>query len=251
MIKALEIDDVGRSVVYQSDDLSWLLRAARIIEQPKLTVTIRSARDTFREQMCATIIEWIADIAGCSVGPDHNILRDTICEQFLRPWRVGSEAHHSEVGKDGLDDHEVEEIPDDFFRFHGRYPAQAAARFRRAWRDTDDPDARLNDPEDDDDDDDDEEEEGGHTAGDEMDIDEAEWGAGQDMDIDALDELEAAEATIAGYPPPPPPPPQPRRRYPGVAVDEHEDSLGFVPMTVPQTPRVNSRALRTPRPPKY
>ena len=245
--KAIEIDDVGRSIVVINRDLGWLLRAAKIIEQPKLTVTIRSARDTFREQMCATIIEWIADIAGCSVGPDHNILRDTICEQFLRPWRVGSEAHHSEVGKDGLDDHEVEDIPDDFFRFHGRYPAQAAARFRRAWRDADDPDARLEIEDDDEDDD----EEDGHTAGDEMDVDDAAWSASQEMDVDTMDELEASEATLAGYPPPPPPPPHPRRRFPGVAVDSDEGESGFMPMTVPKTPKVNPRALRTPRPPKY
>ncbi|KIW05508.1 uncharacterized protein PV09_03391 [Verruconis gallopava] len=245
--KAIEVDDVGRCIVVIDKDLDWLLRAAKIIEQPKLTVTIRSARDTFREQMCATIIEWIADIAGCSVGPDHNILRDTICEQFLRPWRVGSEAHHSEIGKDGLDDHEVEDMPDDFFRFHGRYPAQTAARFRRAWGDdADDVDVDREPASEDDED--------ANAAGDEMDVDSAEWNVSQDMDIDAFDEngpLEASEATLAGYPPPPPPPPHPRRRLPGAALDSDEGESAFIPMTVPKTPKINPMRINTPRPPKY
>jgi E3 ubiquitin-protein ligase UBR1 len=259
--KAIEVDDVGRSIVVINKDLEWLLRAAKVIEQPKLTVTIRSARDTFREQMCATIIEWIADIAGCSVGPDHNILRNTICEEFLRPWRVGSEGHHAEVGKDGLDDHEVEDVPDDFFRFHGRYPAQAFARLRQAWRDADGEGRDAEDEEEDEDDEDDDDE-GEDTAtrattagiGEEMDIDSTEWGVAQDMDIDAFEDagaLESAEATLAGYPPPPPPPPHPRRRFPGVAVDSDEGESGFMPMTVPKTPKVNPRVLRTPKPPKY
>jgi E3 ubiquitin-protein ligase UBR1 len=243
--KAIEVDGVGRCIVVINKDLEWLLRAAKVIEQPKLTVTIRSARDTFREQMCATIIEWIADIAGCSVGPDPNMLRDTVCEQFLRPWRVGSEAHHLEIGKDGLDDHEVEDIPDDFFRFHGRYPAQTAARFRRAWADADNTDNPAASDDDDED---------ANAASDEMDVDSAEWSASQEMDIDAFDEagpLEASEATLAGYPPPPPPPPHPRRRFPGVALDSDEGESGFTPMTVPKTPKVNPRVLKTPRPPKY
>jgi E3 ubiquitin-protein ligase UBR1 len=257
--KAIEVDDTGRCIVVINKDLTWLLHAAKVIEQPKLTVTIRSARDTFREQMCATIIEWIADIAGCSVGPDHNLLRDTICEQFLRPWRVGSEAHHLEVGKDGLDDHEVEDMPDDFFRFNGRYPAQTAARFQNAWQGADDGE-EGEDRGQDDDEAESEDDEDANAAGDEMDVDGAEWSTAaatgqQEMDLDAFDDsgpLEASEATLAGYPPPPPPPPHPRRRFLGVAVDSDEGETGFISMTVPKTPRIDPmRVKATRRPPKY
>ncbi|KAF2417652.1 hypothetical protein EJ08DRAFT_739352 [Tothia fuscella] len=233
---AHEVDDVGRSIVMYSKNLELLLRAAQIIEQPKLTVTVRSARDTFREQMCATIVEWISDIAGCRVGPDANILRKAVCEEFLRGWRVGSEAHHLEVGKDGIDDHEVEDfeelIQEEMLRVYGRYPA----RVRRAWR--------HSDPIDEFEPSDSDEEENPGPEEDEMDIDApSEIGVDTEMDVDELDALETSEATIAGYPPPPPPPPQPRRRFPG-ALSGDSDEGDLAPnlplMDVPRTPKTNT-----------
>jgi E3 ubiquitin-protein ligase UBR1 len=114
LARAHETDDVGRSIVKYDTDLESLLDVSRIIEQIKVTVTIRSARDTFREQMCGTIIEWLGDIAGCSVGHDHNILRQVVCEEMLKEWRMGSEASNAEIGKNGLDDQELDD------RLHGR-----------------------------------------------------------------------------------------------------------------------------------
>ncbi|KAL8691375.1 MAG: hypothetical protein Q9218_003395, partial [Villophora microphyllina] len=107
--RANETNDVGRSVVTYSKDVKKLLKTAKVIEQIKITTTVRSSRDTFREQMCGTMIEWLQDIDGCSVGQDHGILRDTICEEILKTWRTGSAATNSSVGKDGIDDHEVED----------------------------------------------------------------------------------------------------------------------------------------------
>lgn len=107
--RALEISDVGRSIICYSRDIPRLLETSRIIEQIKVTVTIRSARDTFREQMCGTIIEWLQDISGCSVGDDHTILRRTVCEELLGVWRVGSKASNTEIGKHGIDDHSFQE----------------------------------------------------------------------------------------------------------------------------------------------
>ncbi|KAI6881847.1 hypothetical protein KC318_g22058, partial [Hortaea werneckii] len=83
---------------------------AKVLEQIKVTVTIRSARDTFREQMCEALIEWIGDISGCAVGSDAYILRNTVCEEFLKPWRVGgSTAANRDIGQRGIDDHEHED----------------------------------------------------------------------------------------------------------------------------------------------
>ncbi|KAF1810909.1 hypothetical protein P152DRAFT_483611 [Eremomyces bilateralis CBS 781.70] len=121
--KALEIDDVGRSVIIHSYELKDLLRMASIIEEIKLTVTVRSARDTFREQMCEFIIKWICDIAGCSAGNDAHILRNTICEELLKPWRTGSKAHHAYIGKDGIDDHASEDNLEEELR--GGYASRA------------------------------------------------------------------------------------------------------------------------------
>lgn len=107
--RAQEAEFIGRSIIISSDSIEELLRISTIIEQIKITVTIRSARDTFREQMCGTIIEWLGDIAGCSVGGDNNILRTVICEELLGVWRVGSLASNTEIGKKGLDDHALSE----------------------------------------------------------------------------------------------------------------------------------------------
>ncbi|ESZ90830.1 hypothetical protein SBOR_8775 [Sclerotinia borealis F-4128] len=109
MQRAHETDDIGRSVIKYSTDIDNLLKVSKVVEQIKVTVTIRSARDTFREQMCGTIIEWLSDISGCSVGPDHNILRQVVCEEMLKPWSRGSEASNADIGLSGIDDHEREE----------------------------------------------------------------------------------------------------------------------------------------------
>ncbi|CAK7220292.1 E3 ubiquitin-protein ligase ubr1 [Sporothrix bragantina] len=105
--RAYETDEIGRSLLMHSTSIDRLLRAARILEDIKVTVTIRSSRDTFREQMCGTIIEWLGDISGCSVGEDHDILRRVVCEELLRPWRKGSPATHAIVGQNGMDDEEL------------------------------------------------------------------------------------------------------------------------------------------------
>ncbi|KAI1004495.1 E3 ubiquitin-protein ligase [Podosphaera aphanis] len=107
--RAHETDDIGRSIIKYGYDVDELLKISEVIEQIKVTVTIRSARDTFREQMCGTIIEWLSDISGCSVGSDHDILRRVICEEMLKPWSTGSQASNANIGKKGIDDHEKED----------------------------------------------------------------------------------------------------------------------------------------------
>ncbi|KAK6348619.1 hypothetical protein TWF718_006408 [Orbilia javanica] len=107
--RAEETDLIGRSVVDFSTDISDLLNKSKIIERIKLTMTLRSARDTFREQMCGTIIEWLVDIAGCAVGDDPDVLRRTVCEELLGVWRQGSKAWNIEIGMKGIDDHEYAE----------------------------------------------------------------------------------------------------------------------------------------------
>ncbi|PNS14295.1 hypothetical protein CAC42_6808 [Sphaceloma murrayae] len=108
-MKANEVNDVGRSIIEYSTDLPKLLGMSRILEQITVSVSIRSSRDTFRELMCETIIDWLSDIAGCSVGSDAHVLRKTICSQFFLPWHAGSSRVNEQVGKAGIFDHEVEE----------------------------------------------------------------------------------------------------------------------------------------------
>ena len=227
--RADEIDAVGRAVIAYSTELDVLLKAATVLEQPNLSVSIRASRDIFREHMCATIVEWMIDISGCTVGPDSKILRTTICEELLSPWRIGSEAHHKFVGENGLYDHDREDIAKDLKHSLGPYGIGLLDRLQRAWG----PTSRSSDDED--------------VETDEEDI---------DMDVDGSfqyeyeapeDYLEAQEATLAGYPPPPPPPPARRsrtlRKRTMSEGGEGNDSLMAVPRTPQQTDR---RGLKSP-----
>lgn len=221
LMRAYETDAIGRSILMYDESIEKLLGVAEILERIRVTVTIRSARDTFREQMCGTIIEWLRDISGCSVGADTQILRTIVCEQMLQPWRKGSPAAHAIVGKDGIDDEDLidrtENERDDLFVQQTRLLQQtreAAARPRRqpgAEEDSDDDDGEEDEDDDDnlegvelddDDDDDDDDvimidarEEHTDLAADE------EWR--QAWRQTALDDDEPA---ATGFVPPPPPP---------------------------------------------
>jgi E3 ubiquitin-protein ligase UBR1 len=268
LAKAYEVDEIGRSAIRYSKDIGELLRMAKIIEEINLTVTIRSARDTFREQMAGTIVDWISDISGCSVGDDAQILRRTVCEELLKQWRIGSEASHRSIGKDGLDDHEGEEGDSgsdflaQFIRIQ-RLRARAERRERQQSATNDDAPTDEDETEDQNMDG-----ESAQEAAMNMEIDEllAQDHDG-DVDMEAFEHydspdeaLEISEATIAGYPPPPPPPPGAHQTAQTMTPTESDGesmtaTLGpshvEPSMMVPQTPRNRPPALRSTWPPKY
>ncbi|SPQ17838.1 36685ff8-bd82-4ad4-a029-cac1570eb423 [Thermothielavioides terrestris] len=220
LAKAYETDGIGRSILMYDKSIEKLIEVATTLERIRVTVTIRSARDTFREQMCGTMIEWLRDISGCSVGEDHHILRQVVCEEMLKPWRKGSPATHAIVGKDGIDDEELIDQEDmetnDFYLQQSRILLQARMAARAARREAAAADAASEDG------DEDEDEGDNNTPGSDMD-DEGDddedvvmLEARDDADVPMQDwrqdtALEEDEATVAGYPPPPPPPPVPRR----------------------------------------
>jgi E3 ubiquitin-protein ligase UBR1 len=220
--KANETNDIGRSVVKYSHDVGLLLRVAKIIEHIKITVTIRSSRDTFREQMCDTIIEWLEDIAGCSIGDEHNVIQQTVCEELLKSWRMGSPAINKWVGQQGLDEHEVDESAEQdrsiMFKAARRGALTRGARLGR-FRDESDSDGRNNANDNDNDDGDGDDEAESQLNDDDLepvepdqmmfDVITTARNADQEMRTpgDLEDETEVSEATYAGYPPPPPPPP--------------------------------------------
>ncbi|KAI9658301.1 MAG: hypothetical protein M1821_002434 [Bathelium mastoideum] len=272
--KAREVDDVGRSVVEYSTDLKDLLRMAKIIEEIKVTVTIRSARDTFREQMCGTIIEWISDISGCTVGNDNHILRNTICEEMLQPWRMGSAASNKDIGADGIDDHQQEDMEWESQRLQRMLALGGHPPFVRV--------AVQAEEVDDSEDEGDEDEEAHLSDDDDMDqfIREASGEEEDEMEIDVLvteglaamaddadnmdldvDLTEASEATLAGYPPPPPPPATNTTNSGITANTEQDDSEdGETPTTgappepfskIPKTPTTKARSHRPPRPSRH
>ena len=273
--KANETNDNGRSVIDYSRDVNHLLSVARIIEQIKITVTIRSSRDTFREQMCGTVIEWLEDIAGCSVGEEHDILKNTVCEELLKSWRTGSGAFNKWVGKNGLDDHEVDESSmesPNVLTTIARRGALARRRFR-VMRNDSDSDAIPNDNENEDGDDEAE----SQLNDDDMEVEQMDLEMAaerptaehQDADLEMRtpgeleDETEVSEATYAGYPPPPPPPPAPpqqMRVHNPVRTFSTDSDLGESLSTtslvsraifeIPKTPWPARKKIQS-RPPKY
>jgi E3 ubiquitin-protein ligase UBR1 len=220
LAKAYETDGIGRSILMYDKSIEKLIEVATTLERIRVTVTIRSARDTFREQMCGTMIEWLRDISGCTVGEDHQLLRQIVCEEMLKPWRKGSPATHAIVGKGGIDDEELieqeERETNDFYLQQSRILLQARQAARAGRREA----ATGGDANEDEGDDDEDEdhntpesdmEEDGDDDDDVMMLDAQEEGDLPMQDWQEDTALEEAEATVAGYPPPPPPPPAPRR----------------------------------------
>lgn len=241
---AYEVNDNGRAIVHHTKDVSVAVKMAQILERIKITVTVRSSRDTFREQMCETIIDWLSDIGGCAVGDDPYLLRNVVCEELLKPWRLGSAASNREIGLEGIDDHEIEDTE----KMRRRY----ATLFRAPVNVV-----RVVNPQVDEDDDEDEEDldSDGEFGLNEDEAEEMEIELTQttraamegEMDIDfteeGVDDTEAMEAALAGYPPPPPPPPPGQRNQimtPTESEDgaeEHTQPVSDAPhKSVPQTP---------------
>ncbi|KAI1341526.1 hypothetical protein F5Y15DRAFT_376364 [Xylariaceae sp. FL0016] len=280
--KAVETDSLGRSILKYSSNIDTLLKCATILEHIKITVTIRSSRDTFREQMCGSMIEWLNDIAGCTVGNDGNVLRTVVCEELLKPWRKGSPGTHAIPGKDGLEDEEKLEY--DPLEAHAATILITRARVMQGGG-TMATLADFLDSDGDDEDEDDEMDGGGRTPSsgedDDEDADEADEDDEDVMMVDARPEitgdvnpvidwntpavasLEEEEATMAGYPPPPPPPPAPVRRATrdrDITPSDSDTAEPLIAPTVyakanleiPKTPGLKSAGKATPpKPGRY
>ncbi|KAJ5136750.1 hypothetical protein N7448_005304 [Penicillium atrosanguineum] len=242
--RAHETNDIGRSVIRYSKDLQRLLAVSKIIEEIKVTVTVRSARDTFREQMCGTLVEWLADIAGCSILGDNEIFRQIICEEMLSPWRKGSGAYNAEIGVKGIDDQQIldNHLPGRTVMLtlppHGQI-------LLATEDDVEDDDAGEGNEQDEDDDyveahDDADDED------DEMELELARLQAeadgdddDMDMDMGAEDELALAERILANLTRPPrpsPPPAEPREQTPQPEQSEANDSVPPSYVSIPRTP---------------
>ena len=256
---AHQVNDFGRCIVKFSSDVDELLRMAQSIEQIKVTVTVRSARDTFREQMCETIIGWLSDIAGCSVGNNHELLRKIVCEELLSEWRMGSQASNVAIGRDGIDDHQIEEMTASY-PFTGRLSTGGTIIIQRGI------DRLIDDDSD------------GNDENDNNDEDYVEFGDGGDIDLDNMDlEIDAranadealnmtptdlnnltsaSETTFAGFTPPPSSQHSISSALPfGDSVSESQDSRAMSShrsvngslLDIPKTPKVKVKSTRFPK----
>ncbi|KAJ2901362.1 putative e3 ubiquitin-protein ligase ubr1 protein [Zalerion maritima] len=270
--RAEETDTIGRSILKYDPDLEALLEMATILEQIKVTITVRSSRDTFREQMCGAIAQWLSDVAGCKVGNDFHLLRTVVCEELLQPWRQGSLGTHAHVGKDGIDDEANESADEGEIGYIG--DETIVVRQIRAVQRRLNQQGPLNIEDSDDDMSENDDSIGGGTpTSGEMDdeddeIDQVMWddngeGSGDvrmsDWNSTNDQALEEDEATLAGYPPPPPPPPPGVRRNArdrDVTPSDSDTAEPFIAPThitkgpdVPKTPGVPQ--VKNPQPVSY
>ncbi|KAJ3026557.1 UNVERIFIED_CONTAM: hypothetical protein HDU68_005451 [Siphonaria sp. JEL0065] len=96
------VDTVGRETIMTSYQLGRLLAAARTINENRpngLSVSIRTVRDTFRENLAAYLVSWIRDLSSRvrgqvkvgTEGVQHAsvvlAVRNVICEELCSPRR--------------------------------------------------------------------------------------------------------------------------------------------------------------------
>ncbi|KAJ1979713.1 E3 ubiquitin-protein ligase ubr1 [Dimargaris verticillata] len=88
----------GREVIYTSPDLPQQIRLARHMASIRLQMSIRSARDTFREQLCAVLLSWLKDLSkvysekykSLNMAYDGNfnsVVKSIICKELTSPWQ--------------------------------------------------------------------------------------------------------------------------------------------------------------------
>ncbi|OMJ25777.1 E3 ubiquitin-protein ligase ubr1 [Smittium culicis] len=108
------VDSHGRDVIAISRSIKELLRIAAYMKRVSLNVSIRSARDVFREQLAASLLIWIRDLACFKFralarvcNSNANIcIRKEICKQLSSPWEELSKNYilrniiSSELAKD-------------------------------------------------------------------------------------------------------------------------------------------------------
>ncbi|KAI9317943.1 hypothetical protein BX666DRAFT_1565983 [Dichotomocladium elegans] len=91
------VDAYGRHIVARSENLDELIRIADIISSIKLAVTIRSCKDTVREEICGLLLDWLKELISgrytffMNVERGNCVVRDIICEVLCEGWSLSPE----------------------------------------------------------------------------------------------------------------------------------------------------------------
>ncbi|KAJ2356827.1 E3 ubiquitin-protein ligase ubr1, partial [Coemansia sp. RSA 2618] len=96
---AENVDACGRDVLRVSTSISELIDIATTMTNVSLSVSIRAARDVFREQLSASLLIWLRDLACCKFRPLARVLNGKInneiraeisyqlCLRWVAPYR--------------------------------------------------------------------------------------------------------------------------------------------------------------------
>ncbi|KZO99806.1 hypothetical protein CALVIDRAFT_595883 [Calocera viscosa TUFC12733] len=87
-----KIHTTGRAVVDRSNDPARALYIAKQISQVDLGVTVRRASDTFREEVAATIIEWLVDLTTARLGGHSHATREILLQTLFAPRPMSNSA---------------------------------------------------------------------------------------------------------------------------------------------------------------
>ncbi|KAG0916086.1 hypothetical protein G6F33_002727 [Rhizopus arrhizus] len=98
--KAKHIIDVihvhGREIIAVSTNIEELRKIAAPLSAINFGVTIRPAKETFREQVAGLLVDWLNQLISgnrrffSSVPGGDHIIRDILCEELCRDWELRS-----------------------------------------------------------------------------------------------------------------------------------------------------------------
>ncbi|KAG0348681.1 hypothetical protein BG004_004502 [Podila humilis] len=115
------VDTQGRAIVEVSSDIPRLMEIANTLAEIQLVVSIRSARETFKEQLCdlcITFLKSLAYIKGGAVSQKQSqTIREIICEELCSEWRRKPSKNSTMSQQDT-----VVEMEDDFIDIDGINP---------------------------------------------------------------------------------------------------------------------------------
>lgn len=89
LMVADEVNVAGRAKVMCHSNLDELIQSRNDLQAAGLPCCIRNARDVFREEICAEMIEWLVEMMDGPVYGNYNVAADYLSRAFCRKWDVG------------------------------------------------------------------------------------------------------------------------------------------------------------------
>ncbi|GAN09079.1 conserved hypothetical protein [Mucor ambiguus] len=125
--KAKQIVDVihvhGREIIAVSQDIAELRKIAAPLSAINLGVTIRPAKETFREQVCGLLVDWLNELVNGRnrffqhIDNGDAVIRNMVCEELCAEWELrlplallttGVRASNAAANEDGDEDDDDE-----------------------------------------------------------------------------------------------------------------------------------------------
>ncbi|KAF9284537.1 hypothetical protein BGZ88_009928 [Linnemannia elongata] len=117
------VDTQGRAIVEVSSDIPRLMEIAESLADIGLVVSIRSARETFKEQLCDVCISFLKSLAyikgGAVSQKQSQAIREIICEELCSEWRRKPNKNNTMSHQDT-----VVEMEDDYIDIVGVNPEE-------------------------------------------------------------------------------------------------------------------------------